>query len=77
MGRVQPPCVRKADKPSQLDVGTKTTVVVGGQANVETVSYMRCSGGSCCGFVVNQCFCPERGTGRLVEIKWAVKFLVG
>ena len=77
MGRVQPPCVRKAEAPSQRNVETKTTVMIVGWANVETVSCMHHPGGSCCGIVVNQCFCPKRGKGHLVEIERAAKFLVG
>ncbi len=77
MGRVQPPRVCKAEMPSQWDVEMKTTVVVVGRANVETVSCMQRSGGSCCGIVINQCFCLERVKGHFVEIKRAVKFLVG
>jgi hypothetical protein len=77
IGRVQPPSVRKAEAPSRRDVETNTTVVVVGRANKETVSCMRRLGGSCCGIVINWCFCPERNKGRLVEIEWAIKFLVG
>ncbi len=77
MGRVQPPRVRKAEASSQRDVKTKTTVVVVGWANVETISRMWRPEGSYCRIIVSQCFCPERGKGHLVEIKWAIKFLFG
>jgi hypothetical protein len=77
MGRVQPPRIRKAEAPSQRDVDTMTTVVIVCRANVETISCMQRPGGSCCGIVVNQSFCSKRGKGRLVEIEWAIKFLVG
>jgi hypothetical protein len=77
MGRVQPPRVHKAEMPSRQDVETKTTVVVVGRANVETISCMRRPGGSCCRITVNQCFCPERGKGHFVDIKRTIKFLVG
>ncbi len=71
MGRVQPPHVRKVEAVRRRDVEMETTVVVVGLANVETVSCMQCPGGSCCGIVVNLCFCPKRCKGHLVEIKWA------
>ncbi len=53
MGRVKPPNVRKAEMLSQRDVEAKTmvTVVVVGQANVETIS-CRCPGGSSCRITV-------------------------
>jgi hypothetical protein len=38
MGRVQPPCVRKAETLSQRDVEMKTAVVVVCRANVEPIS---------------------------------------
>jgi hypothetical protein len=76
MGRVQPPGVRIVETPSQPNVETKTTVVIIGQDNVEIVSCMQRPGGSCCGIVLNQCFCPKRGKGHLVQIEHAVKFLV-
>ncbi len=77
MGRVQLPHVCKAEMLSRWDVEAKTTVVVVGRANVETVSCMWRPGVSCCGIAVNQCFCPERGKGHFVDIKGTVKFLVG
>jgi hypothetical protein len=67
MGRVKPPCVRKVEMPSRRDVEAKTrTVVVVGRANLETLSCMGRAGGSCCGIVINQCFCPKRGKGHFV-----------
>ncbi len=45
-------------------------VVVVGTANVEPVSCMQRLGGSCCGIVVNQYFCPERGKGYLLKSNW-------
>ncbi len=76
MGRVQLPRVRKAEAPSQRkNVEPKTTVVIIGRANVETVSCMQRPGGSCCRIV--ECFFPEGGKGRLAEIKLATKFLLG
>ncbi len=77
MGRVQPPHVHKAETLSRQDVEAKTIVVVVGRANVEPISCMQHPGGSCCGIIVNQYFCPKRGKGHFVEIKWTVKFLVG
>jgi hypothetical protein len=77
IGRVKLPHVLKAETPSRRDVEAKTTVMVVGQANVEAVSCMWCPGGSCCGIIVNQCFCPERGKGHFVEIERTVMFLVG
>jgi hypothetical protein len=77
MDRVQPPRVRKAEMPSRRDVEMKTTLVVVGRSNVETVSCLRRPGGSYCGIVVNQCFFPGRGKGHFVEIERAINFLVG
>jgi hypothetical protein len=77
MGRVQPPGIHKAETPSQKDVEMKTTVVVVGRANLETISCMWPPEGSCSGIVINQCFCPKQGKGHLVEIERAIKFLVG
>ncbi len=77
MGRIKPPHVCKVETPSQRDVEAMTTVVVVGQANVETASCMRRPGGSCCRIVVNQCFGPKRGKGNFVKIEWTLKFLVG
>ncbi len=67
----------QAEASSQPNIETKTKVVIAGRANVETVGCMGRTGGYCCGIVVNQCFCPKRGKGHLVEIEWAIRFLVG
>ncbi len=77
MGRVQLLRVHKAEMLISQNVEMKITVVIAGWANVETVGCMRCSGGSHCGIVINQCFCPKRGKGHLVEIEWAIESLVG
>ncbi len=46
-------------------------------AYIETISSMGCPGGSSGGVIVNQGLCAERSKRRLVEIKWAVEFVVG
>ena len=53
------------------------SVVIDCGAHVETVSIMGCPGGSCGRIVVNQGLSTKRRKRHLVEIKWAVEFLVG
>ncbi len=77
MGRIWLPSVGEMEATGRRDVEMQALVVINSGAHVETLSSMGCPGGLCGGIVVNQGLSTKGGNRHLVEIEWAVEFLVG
>ncbi len=77
MGGIELPSVRETETPGRWDVKTETSEVIDCGTYAETISSMGCPGGLGDGVIVNQGLCAKQSKRHLVEIKWAIEFVVG